>query len=165
MKEHVRPFGGMTWSIKETLLGYVGRAHGEVTLAGGVVSSQGSFSWPLTAGGGQEEDGTLALRFGGSVALQAHGGIFQVVFSDLSLRLEENELRLLSGGISNEPFLAGTYRREFVESGVALISDAPQLLGAGVEAFGGNYAEGTIFDPLLVVFNEQDWQSSSQTRS
>ncbi|MER2138403.1 MAG: HtaA domain-containing protein, partial [Arthrobacter sp.] len=141
----------------------VGRAHGEVTLADGALCNQGSFSWPLAVASGQEEDGTLELRFDGSVVLQAHGGMFQVGFTDLVLRLEADELRVLSDGISDEPFLTGTYRRLPAEYGVALISDAPRLLEAGVDAFGGNYAAGTAFDPLVVVFNEPDWTLSRQT--
>ncbi|MCG2621115.1 HtaA domain-containing protein [Arthrobacter sp. I2-34] len=161
MTEHARPFGGMTWSIKDSLLSYVGRAHGEVTLAGDVVSNQGSFSWPLAAGSGQEKDGTLTLRFEGSVVLQAHHGVFQVGFSDLSLCVDGDELLLLSDDISDKPFLSGSYRKQLLEQGVALISDAPRLLEAGVDAFGGNYSEGTEFDPLIVVFNEVDWLLSS----
>lgn len=161
MTAQARPFGGMTWSIKDSLLSYVSRAHGEVTLTGDVVFDQGSFSWPLAAGSGQVKDGTLTLRFEGSVMLQAHHGVFQVAFSDPSLRVDGDELLLVSDDIADKPFLSGSYRKQRLEQGVALIADAPRLLKAGVDAFGGNYFEGTEFDPLIVVFNEVDWLSSS----
>jgi len=153
----------LTWSIKDSLLKYVDRAQGEVTLAGDVILDQGSFTWPLSAGSGHLEDGTLTLRFEGSVMLEAHHGIFQVEFADLCLRLDGDELLLASNGISDVPFLSGSYRTQPFEQGVALIAEEPRLLETGRDAFGGHYSKGTEFDALIAVFNERDWTMSFRT--
>jgi len=58
------------------------------------------------------------------------------------------------------PFVSGSYRKRPLEQGVTLISHVPRLLEVGMDAFGGNYSEGTEFDHLIVVFNEVDWQLS-----
>ena len=161
MSAHDRPFGGMTWSIKESLLGYVSRAGGEITIAGDIESNQGSFTWPLRSLRGHINGENLEFGFGGRVLLQAHEGLFSVEFSGLSVHLRGNELLLASSGISNEPFIAGSYRTQIISGGIALISDEPRLLPCGEEAFGWNYVAGTPFDPFIIIFDETDWPATN----
>ena len=83
-------FNRLTWGVKTSFRNYVEAAGGSITLSGGATRAEdGTFIFMAAPGGDlsimSDGSATGAMRFEGSVAFDAHGGMLKSTLSELGL--------------------------------------------------------------------------------
>lgn len=162
--------GSVEWGVKASFRGYVTSpiGHGTITTAGGATqAASGVFTFPVSGGAHDADTGTTEAISGGSVHFEAHGGILDVLISDVRVEIDGSTGAIVADVVSREfidTTTAGdpvTYDDVVLASldlagvtptvGVGTVSyaDVPATLtAAGVPAFGNFYSAGEPLDPV-----------------
>jgi hypothetical protein len=148
----------MHWGIKASFLRYVKNSGGRsaIVVPAGVVGE--AFTFPRAAGG--HTPGTV--RFAGGVGFSAHGGMMTVILAEPAIEAAADGLWLTiadTANLTDESRRRGiarlvpTHPTENLPASASTFT--PLLAGSGVGLFGDVYAEGTAFDPIIVVAEDR----------
>lgn len=164
--------GSITWGVRDEFRSYLASPASEggtMTTDGGATQAPGNgpFTFPVTGGSRDAAAGTVDVTSTGSVHFLAHGGILDMLLSDVRIDIDGATAYLVADMVSRafiDTTTAGpllTYDDvQLVEldlSGVTpavagstvTYSNVPTTLTtAGAPAFGGFYAAGTAFAPV-----------------
>ncbi|MFT3797506.1 HtaA domain-containing protein [Microbacterium sp.] len=132
----------LTWRVKTSLLRYLaGPATGEVEVSEGAEMSPHGILFPL------DDMATEALCFRGTASLIGHGGMLRIVIADPAVHHSSD-----AGGWTlwvrhGEGRIAIAEIEGFTRDAAGVLQGGPTTLtAAGVDLFGGQYAEGTRLD-------------------
>jgi hypothetical protein len=146
--------------VRRSFIEYVERSGGSVAAEGGAVVDVGMSSWPLVAAEGFESgDPTGRLTFAGTVRFTAHFGMLHVPLSAPALEVRQGagELEIADPALDDRRLVIATVRLAAVGAlpGYrAWVAEEVALTVAGSVLFGGVYAPGERFDPLIAVIEE-----------
>lgn len=136
----------LEWSIKLSLLLYVTSSPGGAVRVDGVTSEKGQFRFPLDSSASTADEYVTT----GTVSLFAHYGMPITSLESLRAYRSADGSWLLAtspgGGPAVDAFALSAPREE----GDDVVFDSVTLTPAGVELFGGSYAVGEAFDPIIV---------------
>lgn len=146
----------LTWGVKESFRGYVEAAGGSISVSdGGTRAEDGTFSFPAELGGdlviGSDGSATGAMRFQGTVAFEAHGGMLKSTLSQLRLEAREGGLVLT---VLDAPM--NKSRCAIAELGPVKIDGETMTISTritvdGMYQIADNYPPGTELDPITLV--------------
>lgn len=146
--------GAMHWGVKASFLSYVRNSGGKTAIVVPAGVTGEAFTFPRTAG--EYPPGTV--RFSGGVAFSAHGGMMTVILAEPAIETSSDGLWLT---IADTADIMDESRRRRIARLVPANSPGkhfagssaftPLLAGSGVGLFGDVYAEGTPFDPLVLM--------------
>ena len=147
-------FTRLTWGVKESFRAYVEAAGGTISVRDGAIrDAEGSFVFTALPGGDLAivDDGppTGTLRFQGTVAFEAHGGMLRSTLAELGVEADQDGLVLTAAQAPG-----GTRRCTIARLGP--VEATPQgaiILGAvitldGMFQIADNYPPGTPLDPV-----------------
>ncbi len=147
-------FTRLTWGVKESFRAYVEAAGGTISVRDGATrDAEGSFVFTALPGGDLAIVGdgppTGALRFQGTVAFEAHGGMLRSTLAELGVEADQDGLVLTAAQAPG-----GTRRCTIARLGP--VEATPQgaiILGAvitldGMFQIADNYPPGTPLDPV-----------------
>ncbi|WP_243076347.1 HtaA domain-containing protein [Microbacterium sp. SS28] len=143
----------LRWAVRESLLRYVTViAGGTCTVDGDAVKGDdGIFTFPLRAAVQEGED--WRLSFGGSVRLEAHHGLMDVLIKDPELVVGPGRGVLATHTPDGELLaLVALDEAAPTDDGDALVwAEVPtQLASAAVDLFGTAYPAGTGMAPIAI---------------
>ncbi|MFF1571450.1 HtaA domain-containing protein [Leifsonia sp. NPDC058292] len=151
----------LDWGIKSSFRTYIsgGIANGSWTLSG-VTYGNGAYSWSNGSGTYNAVDDKGTIRFPGSVSFTGHGGVLNLVISNVALRVAGANSATIVADVHSTDMdgtpsdYAGVSFATVALSGGAsgntlTASGAPVTLTAdGAKAFAGFYTAGTALDPV-----------------
>jgi hypothetical protein len=148
------PFNRLTWGVKASFRGYVQAVEGTISVSDGAVrADDGTFIFTAVPGGdlaiAADGSATGAMRFQGSVAFDAHGGMLHSTLAELGVEAGGKGLVLTA---AEAPMNKG--RCVIAELGPAEIgADGIVTLGAvitldGMFQIADNYPPGTVLDSV-----------------
>ncbi|WP_223693475.1 HtaA domain-containing protein [Leifsonia poae] len=152
----------LQWGVKSSFRNYIsgGIANGSWTLSG-VGYESGRYTWSGGSGSYNAADGKGTVRFPGSVSFTGHGGVLNLVLSNLGIRVSgpgsatitaDVHSTDMSGAASEHPgvsFATVALGGSGASGATPTATDAPvTLTAAGAEAFAGFYTAGTALDPV-----------------
>ena len=144
----------LTWGVKASFRSYVEAAGGSITLSDGATrAADGAFVFAALPGGDlvvtAEAQPSGSMKFAGTVAFDAHGGMLRSKLTELEVAAENDGLVLSA---LDTQFGGG--RRVIAELGAAEIGpEGEVILSAaitldGMDQIADNYPPGTALDPL-----------------
>ncbi|WP_284752143.1 HtaA domain-containing protein [Arthrobacter sp. efr-133-R2A-120] len=146
--------GEMHWGVKASFLSYVKNSGGKTAIVLPASVTGEAFTFPRRAG--EYPPGTV--RFSGGVAFSAHGGMMTVILAEPAIETSSDGLWLTiadTGDITDESRRRRIARLVPANShgNIPACSSTltPLLAWSGVGLFGDVYAEGTAFDPLVLM--------------
>lgn len=152
----------LNWGIKTSFRNYIsgGIASGWWTLSG-VTYSNNQYGWGGGTGSVNTADGRGLVRFGGTVSFTGHGGVLNLVLSNLALKVtsptsatiiadvHSSDMSGTPADFSAIPFATLALPGLGSSSAALSVSSAAATLTAtGAKAFANFYDPGTVLDPV-----------------
>jgi len=151
----------LDWGIKSSFRNYIsgGIANGSWTLSG-VTYGNGQYSWSGGNGSYNAVADKGTVRFPGSVAFTGHGGVLNLVISNIALRISGGSSATIVADVHSTDMNGAPSDYSGVSfatvslaggssSGSLTASGAPTVLTAdGAKAFAGFYNAGDALDPV-----------------
>ena len=147
-------FKQLTWGVKESFRGYVEGMGGSITLSDGATrADDGTFVFKAVPGGDLniDADGNAsgAMRFEGTVAFDAHGGMLKSTITELGLEVGDDGLVLtaLEAMMKKERVAIAKLGAPNVDPDNGTTLSAEITLD-GMYQIADNYPPGTALDPV-----------------
>lgn len=147
----------MRWGVKASFLSYVKNSGGKTAIVVPAGVTGEAFTFPRAAG----DDPPGTVRFAGGVAFSAHGGMMTVILAEPAIEANPEGLWLT---IADTADITDQSRRRRIarlipenppgDLPAASYAFTPVLAWSGVGLFGDVYAEGTAFDPVVLMAND-----------
>ncbi|MFT4819731.1 MAG: hypothetical protein ACJAYE_001611 [Candidatus Azotimanducaceae bacterium] len=147
-------FNRLTWGVKTSFRNYVEAAGGSITLSDGATRAEdGTFIFMAAPGGDltitSDGSATGAMRFQGSVAFNAHGGMLKSTLSELGVESGPEGLVLTTLEAPGNKGRCAIAQLGPVEVG----TDGAMTIGSkitfdGMYQIADDYPQGTELDPL-----------------
>lgn len=144
----------LTWGVKASFRGYVEAAGGTITPGDGAERAEdGAFIFKAVPGGdlsfAPDGSATGSMRFEGSVAFDAHGGMLKSTLSEIGLEATDEGLMLtvLDAPMNVERCaIAKLGSAEPGDDGAIVLSS--EITMDGMYQIADNYPPGTALDPV-----------------
>ena len=147
-------FSKLTWGVKASFLNYVEAVGGSITLSDGATrTEEGAFVFTAVPGGdltiAADGSATGAMRFQGTIAFDAHGGMLKSTLTELGLEASDDGLVLT---VLEGPMNQGRCSVAKLGS-VEVLSDnaitmRTEITLDGMYQIADNYPPGTELDPI-----------------
>jgi hypothetical protein len=147
-------FSKLTWGVKASFLNYVEAVGGSITLSDGASrTEEGAFVFTAVPGGdltiAADGSATGAMRFQGTIAFDAHGGMLKSTLTELGLEASDDGLVLT---VLEGPMNQGRCSVAKLGS-VEVLSDnaitmRTEITLDGMYQIADNYPPGTELDPI-----------------
>lgn len=163
--------GHVEWGVRTTFRNYIVSpiAHGTITTNAPATQAEGNgaFTFPIADGSYDDDTGATSVATDGSVHFFGHGGILDVLVSDVRVVIDGTDAHVVADVTSKEFIDTTTEGPVTVYDDVALVAldltgvtptatgntvtyaNVPSTLTEeGAPAFGGFYPAGDAFDPV-----------------
>ena len=148
-------YSKMTWGVKQSFRAYVEAMEGKIEASdGATLEADGTFTFSAAPDGNLAiaDDGSVtgSIRFVGSVAFEAHGGMLKSTLSELGIEAGSDGI-VLTVADAYEP----TERCAIATLSLAEGSEGTTFEAAitmdGMYQIADNYPPGTLLDPVVLA--------------
>jgi len=147
-------FNRLTWGVKTSFRNYVEAAGGSIALSNGATRAEdGTFIFTAAPGGdlsiASDGSATGAMRFQGSVAFNAHGGMLKSTLRELGIESGPEGLVLTALEAPGNQGRCAIAQLGPVEVGTdGAITIGSKITFDGMYQIADDYPQGTELDPL-----------------
>ena len=149
-------FSKLTWGVKASFCGYVEAMEGSITVSDGATrAADGSFEFTAAPGGdltiAPDGSATGSMRFQGSVAFDAHGGMLKATLTELGVDAGDEGLVLsvLDAHLQQDRVVIAKLGP--VQAGAdGAVTLGTEITLNGMYQIADNYPPGTPLDPVII---------------